>query len=54
MNSIVMIKIVSMTSKYGLLQFTQDYLDALEAARNDSAKTAKLVSEETIGLHNDE
>ena len=33
---------------------TQDYLDELEAARNDSAKTAKLVSEETIGLHNDE
>ena len=33
---------------------TQDYLDALEAARNDSAKTVKRLSDETIGLHNDE
>ena len=33
---------------------SQDYLDALEAARNDSAKTAISVSDETVGLHNDE
>ena len=33
---------------------SQDYLDALEAARNDSAKTVNILSDETIGLHNDE
>ena len=33
---------------------SQDYLDALEAARNDSAKTASSISDEIIGLHNDE
>ena len=33
---------------------TQQYLDDLEAARNDSAKSEKRLSDETIGLHNDE
>ena len=33
---------------------TQEYLDALEAARNDSAKNATTNSEGTIGMHNDE
>ena len=33
---------------------TQDYLDALEAARNDSAKSSNPMSDEIIGLHNDE
>ena len=33
---------------------SQEYLDALEAARNDSAKTVNVLSDEIIGLHNDE
>jgi len=33
---------------------SQDYLDLLEAARNDSAKSASYLSDEIIGLHNDE
>ena len=33
---------------------TQEYLDALEAARNDSAKNATTHSDGTIGMHNDE
>ena len=32
----------------------QEYLDELEAARNDSAKSGKIQVEETIGMHNDE
>ena len=33
---------------------TQDYLDALEAARNDSAKSSNSISDDIVGLHNDE
>ena len=33
---------------------TQEYLDALEEARNDSAKTESRKSNATIELHNDE
>jgi len=33
---------------------TQEYLDALEAARNDSAKEINQEPEGTIELHNDE
>jgi hypothetical protein len=33
---------------------SQEYLDALEAARNDSAKSTNALSDEIIGLHNDE
>ena len=33
---------------------SQEYLDALEEARNDSAKSVNILSDETIGLHNDE
>ena len=33
---------------------TQDYLDALEAARNDSAKSSSSISDDIVGLHNDE
>ena len=33
---------------------TQDYLDDLEAARNDSAKSINIEPEGTIELHNDE
>ena len=33
---------------------TQEYLDALEAARNDSAKSSNSISDDIIGLHNDE
>jgi len=33
---------------------SQDYLDVLEAARNDSAKSASYLTDEIIGLHNDE
>ena len=33
---------------------TQEYLESLEVARNDFAKSAKRLSDETIGLHNDE
>ena len=33
---------------------TQEYLDQLQAARNDSAKATNIDSEGNIGLHNDE
>jgi len=33
---------------------SQEYLDALEEARNDSAKSENRLSDEIIGLHNDE
>ena len=33
---------------------SQEYLDALEEARNDAAKSENRLSDETIGLHNDE
>ena len=33
---------------------TQEYLDELESARNDTAKTVNEEPEGTIELHNDE
>ena len=40
--------------EYVTANVTQEYLDALEAARNDSAKSSNSISDDIVGLHNDE